>query len=276
MLRLSAEMGIRSLSAPDGTLLSVAEFGGAGAPVVFVHGLAGHGGEWRTIANLLGAGYRRVALDLRGHGLSERRPQDVSLETQAGDVAKVIEHVAGGGPVVLVGQSLGGILAFVTAARHPELVQHLVVVEASPAGPHLDAPGRIERWLHSWPRPFPDQRGAQAFFGGSPHAEGWVDGLEERADGLWPRWDADVLVAMMASASARDWWDSWSAVRCPALLVRGDRGWIPEAELVAMAHWLPSAKVVTVAGAGHDVHLDKSEELVAAIAAFIGALRASD
>jgi pimeloyl-ACP methyl ester carboxylesterase len=87
-----------------------------------LHGLAGHAGEWTETASWLTGGYHPFGLDARGHGRSERLPDDVSPAAQVADVAFVIEQLALG-PVVLVGQSLGGLTALLVAARHPELVR---------------------------------------------------------------------------------------------------------------------------------------------------------
>ena len=55
----------------------------------FLHGLAGYAGEWRMTAEWLAGGRRVVALDGRGHGRSERRPDDVSIAAHAADAAHV-------------------------------------------------------------------------------------------------------------------------------------------------------------------------------------------
>ncbi len=59
---------VRLMGSTDGVALSVVDFGGSGPAILFLHGLAGHGGEWQTVVELLGDGCRTMALDLRGHG----------------------------------------------------------------------------------------------------------------------------------------------------------------------------------------------------------------
>ncbi len=123
--------------------------------------------------------------------------------------------------------------------------------------------------LESWPQRFSTREQAVAFFGGPPHSDGWVDGLEERADGWWPRFDRQVMVATIASAADGAWWVDWARVRCPNLLTRGDAGWISEADLAAMAEMVPRAETVTIVGAGHDVHLDNSAGFAGARVGFL-------
>src|SRR5215218_2488946 len=83
------------------------DYGGAGSPVVLLHGLAGTGREWASTASWLSRTQRVVVPDQRGHGRSERRPHQVSREAFIGDVLALIEHLELGS-VSLVGQSLGG------------------------------------------------------------------------------------------------------------------------------------------------------------------------
>lgn len=75
----------------DGVRLASRDWGGPGQPIVVLHGLAGHAGEWDVPARSLSSRYRVVAVDQRGHGADERDPRDVS---RAAYVAAVVEHLA--------------------------------------------------------------------------------------------------------------------------------------------------------------------------------------
>lgn len=66
---------------------------------MFLHGLAGHADEWSKTASWLIEHHRVLAPDARGHGNSERLPDDVSPDAQVADVAFIIEELALG-PVV--------------------------------------------------------------------------------------------------------------------------------------------------------------------------------
>ncbi|MGH2969162.1 MAG: alpha/beta fold hydrolase, partial [Solirubrobacteraceae bacterium] len=100
----------------DGVRLAGLDFGGAGPPVLLLHGLAGYAGEWAETAGWLTERSRVVALDGRGHGGSERLPADVSRAAHAADVHFVIECL-GLDATVVVGQSLGAQVAMLVAAE---------------------------------------------------------------------------------------------------------------------------------------------------------------
>ncbi|HZV76061.1 MAG TPA: alpha/beta hydrolase [Conexibacter sp.] len=258
----------------DGVQLACLDVGGAGSPpALLLHGLAGHAGEWRETAGWLTERCRVVALDARGHGRSERAPEDVSREAHVADVAFAIEQL-GHGPVVLIGQSLGGHLALLVAARRPDLVRGLVLADASPAGPMGERGVRhVGDSLARWPVPFATRDAAVAFFGGpSLMAEAWADGLERRDGGWWPCFDVEVMVRTLREATARDYWDEWGRVRCPALVVRAGAGTIAPADAQAMVERLPGTRLVELPGAAHDLHLDRPAEWRDAVLAFLATL----
>jgi pimeloyl-ACP methyl ester carboxylesterase len=105
--------------------------------------------------------------------------------------------------------------------------------------------------------PFASRNDALAFFGDDTSwSRAWAGGLEERDDGLWPSFENDVLLAALSKASGRGWWDEWSRIRCPVLVVLGERGALRD-ETQGMVAALPVARVVEIEGAGHDPHLEQ-------------------
>lgn len=110
--------------------LHVHEFGPAdGRPVVFLHGLSGHGGRWRLLAERELADFRVVAPDLRGHGDSTRLPP-WHLEQHAADVVDLLDAL-GLDQVPLVGHSYGGATALHVVARAPERISRLALLDPS-------------------------------------------------------------------------------------------------------------------------------------------------
>ncbi|MER7703348.1 alpha/beta hydrolase [Kitasatospora sp. NPDC097605] len=261
VIRDGVRLSCRDTGEPDAA-------GGAGRPVVLLHGLAGHSGEWDALVARLRPRHRVVAVDQRGHGASERRPGDVSRAAHVADTAAVLAALDLRG-AVLVGQSLGGHTAMLTAAAHPGQVHALVLVEAGPAAASPGVQAEIAGWLDSWPLPFPSREAAADFLGGGPVGAGWAAGLERRADGWWPGFDRDVMVDSLAENARRDFWTEWAALTCPTLVVLGRRGIIPPAELAEMLRLRPDTTATTLRDTGHDLHLEHPDELARLVLDFL-------
>jgi len=100
-------------------------------PALLVHGLAGSAHNWTEFAGLLRDRLACEAIDLAGHGCSGPAPRgDYRLTAHAERVIGYLEH-SGRGPVHLVGNSMGGAISILVAARRPDLVRTLTLV--SPA-----------------------------------------------------------------------------------------------------------------------------------------------
>ncbi|MDP2226325.1 MAG: alpha/beta fold hydrolase [Moraxellaceae bacterium] len=102
-----------------------------GEPVVLLHGFGSSKENWLTLAPLIGRRYRVIAPDLPGFGESGfNRNERYGLAAQAERVARFIDrHV--GEPVHLVGSSMGGGIAGVVAARHPEVLRSVTLMNAA-------------------------------------------------------------------------------------------------------------------------------------------------
>jgi pimeloyl-ACP methyl ester carboxylesterase len=170
------------------------------------HGAERFGG--RPIAALLVAD-RTVASRCRGRSrarLQRPTPRDVSPAAHVAGAARVATEL-GLGSVVVVGQSIGGLAALSLAARHPEIVRGLVLVDASPTNGAEDADlaaRAIGDALRSWPVPFTSHEQAHDFFttrfASVVAADAWTQGLEQHDDGWWPRFAVDVMVRTLRGA----------------------------------------------------------------------------
>jgi pimeloyl-ACP methyl ester carboxylesterase len=106
----------------------VADHRGAGRLALLVHGLAGSHLTWMSVAGELARGHRVLAIDLPGFG---RSPMAGRRATISANIA-VLDHVIGqlaDGPIVLMGNSMGGLISLGVAARRPSQVAALVLVD---------------------------------------------------------------------------------------------------------------------------------------------------
>lgn len=114
----------------NGTRFHVVE-AGSGPLVLLLHGFPEFWWAWhRQLPLLADAGFRAVAVDLRGCGASDKPPRGYDGYTMAGDVAGLVRAL-GERTAVLVGAGYGGMIAWTTAAFHPRLVRRLVVIAAA-------------------------------------------------------------------------------------------------------------------------------------------------
>jgi pimeloyl-ACP methyl ester carboxylesterase len=104
---------------------------GTGPLVLFLHGFPEFWYAWhKQLVEVAGAGFRAVAIDLRGYGASDKPPRGYDGYTMAGDIAGLIRAL-GERSATLVGAGYGGMLAWTAAAFHPRLVNRLVVTGAA-------------------------------------------------------------------------------------------------------------------------------------------------
>jgi pimeloyl-ACP methyl ester carboxylesterase len=213
------------LSRSDATLRGTAT--GLGPTVLLLHA----GGERRrvwdpVVTSLASSGLRAVAFDLRGHG--ESSGQGTTLDAFAEDVREMICRE--GGPIVVVGASLGG-LAMLAALAEPSVARRVAGVVLVDVVPD-PAPGPTRAWL--------DERGLRR-----DRTELVEDTLER----------GPQLLAVTAELDV------------PVLLVRGgDRSPVPDADVDRLRRANPRVTVIVVPKAGHLVARDAPAELAAILA----------
>lgn len=183
---------------PPGDRIHFLDWGGAGEPgVVLVHGLAASGWAWAPVARRLIAARRTVALDLRGHGLSDAPTDDgaYDLEVLAEDVIAVAEgsgllngeeEGADGARVTVAGHGFGAIVAAAAAAALGDRCARLVLVDGGlddlPSSTGLD----VEEFLRGLDEPPEVMRSMAAWLA---DRRGWDP----------PSWDADQERAARAA-----------------------------------------------------------------------------
>jgi pimeloyl-ACP methyl ester carboxylesterase len=145
-------------------------------PVLFLHSLAGNGGQWALQLDHLRRHRRAVAIDLRGHGESDPAENgDYTIEGMAGDVAAAADQL-GLRRFLLAGHSFGSLVAIEYASQHPERVAGLLLVDPN---------GDMSRAPEEESRPFLEALRAdplselESYFGllvvsGDPDAGRWV------------------------------------------------------------------------------------------------------
>jgi pimeloyl-ACP methyl ester carboxylesterase len=117
----------RNIKTPAGTIHVNDGGSGNGLPVLFIHSFGGSSMHWENQLTHLRTNRRAIAIDLRGHGISDTpADNDYSVESMANDIAAVVDSLQLK-RFVLVGHSMGGSSAIAYAARYPQRVAGLLL-----------------------------------------------------------------------------------------------------------------------------------------------------
>jgi pimeloyl-ACP methyl ester carboxylesterase len=244
-------------------------------PVVLLHGVLQSSEGMRHLADLLADCGEVLVPDLRGRGKSDRPADGYDPGTMADDVAALIERLGIEQPC-LIGRLHGGLIAYYLAARRPELVSALVLGDTNPQV-NADRAARALSAVQAMPPGFASRDDAIRFYEerlGLSRARAEHDipsDLEQLEDGSL-RWRHDLkLVQRIESASMpRSDWEVLAGVRCPVLILRGQRGEIRPETATRMLEVIPNAQAQVIFGSGHDVFLGPgSEQSLAALQLFL-------
>jgi pimeloyl-ACP methyl ester carboxylesterase len=219
-------------------------------PVLFLHSLAGNGGQWALQLDHLRRHRRAVALDLRGHGESDPAEDgNYSIAAMAGDVAAAADQL-GLRRFILAGHSLGAAVAIEYAGRHPDRVAGLLLVDPS---------GDMSRVPEPEVRPFLESLRAdplaelesyfrQLLVGGDPDASRWV--LEDLR-----LTHEDAIPSAIESSMGYQPLPALERHKGPKLSIISDMNRLP----YSLHNLLPDLPVRLMTGTGHWVMMDRPE-----------------
>ena len=255
----------------DGTELVYWTWPGAGPPTLLLHGIGNYGRYWDLFADAVAGRLQLVAPDARGHGESGRPASGYAPADFTADALAVLDRV-GIERAVVVGHSMGGLHSIALAARHPERVGALVIVDASPE-PLPAGAERAQRLLTGRPPRFADRKEARAYlertspgYSRAVYKNRLTYAFREQDGGLVWRSDPAALERIMSGRMpAEDRWDALASIRCPTLVVRGRRSNVLGEDVARrMAQTLADGRLMEL-DAGHNVPLDRPRELADAV-----------
>jgi pimeloyl-ACP methyl ester carboxylesterase len=285
----SVEPVSRSVTGADGHSIHLLEWSREGVPLLLIHGFGNEAHIWDDFAPAVAPHYRTIAVDLRGHGDSahdpERRYEYASHVRDLEAITAVLEIER----LVLVGHSLGGRISMLFAAKHPERMAGLVIVDA---GPDLDPrgvtriSGDVERSIgitfaslaecedalaHAYPAARPTALARMARHGMRRREDGR---FERKTDPAFHAGRAEMTpeaAEALEKETSKQLWQALAEIRCPTLLVRGAASDIldPDTAERMADEVLPNARLAVVARAGHSVMTDNPEGFEEAVAAFV-------
>jgi 3-oxoadipate enol-lactonase len=196
-------------------------------PMVLLHALGESRAEWAPVAARLSQRHRVYAVDLRGHGDSDR-PGVYSFDAMRADTVALLDALRLT-DVVLVGHSMGGVVTYLTALSRPDLVARIVIEDVPPP--------------YQRNRPVPDRPDEPLGF------------------------DWAVVPAIVSEVNAGDpqLWAALHTITAPALVIGGGpESHIPQDVLADAAARIPDCTFRTIP-AGHSVHAHRPDEFADAV-----------
>ena len=228
---------------------------GEGDPLLFIHGLGSSSRDWDLQTGFFSTGYRTTAVDLRGHGRSDKPPGPYGIPLFAADTFRLLEALGIENPHV-VGISMGGMIAFQMAADAPGFMRTMTIVNSWPQFLVESWKTRLEIALRFWIIRLLGMR-----------TMGKV--LAKR---LFPKPDQGELRSMMierwAENDKRAFMDSmkgfigWSvsdriqSIETPTLVVAADQDYTPVETKEEYVRRMPNAELAVIEDSRHAVPVE--------------------
>lgn len=275
-----------------GLKMHVTRWGPAVRPPVFLlHGWLDAGETFQFIVDAFKNDWPIVAPDWRGFGRSEWPQEGYGFPDYLGDFDALMDELSPSSPACIVGHSMGGNIANLYAGLRPERVRCVINLEGLglPRTSPQDAPKRMRKWLNQIK---------------SPTLEKSYNSFEQLASVIqfrYPRFSADsaAFVARVwgvpdesgrvrLAADPRHHWvnpilykredaeATWREIRAPLLMVLGEESDYltrlgADGTIDALRAAYPDADVVSIAGAGHMLHIERPEAVASVLEAFLSA-----
>ena len=274
----------------QGLRLHYADWGNEAAPpLILIHGGRDHCRSWDAVAAALRTNFHIIAPDLRGHGDSDwAKGSSYGLADYAYDLAGLLQH-AQLKEAALVGHSMGGMIGLIYAGAYPERVSRLAVLDGVTVLPGRRASPiheRITTWFAQldgiavrkvWRYASIEAAAERMRAYNKRLTPGQAlhlarHGLRHNPDGSFS-WKFDDYQQARAPyrLSPEENIELWSRITCPTLRLRGDESMLADPDKAGVLGHFKQARFVTIAKAGHWLHHDRLDEVLAELRVFLEA-----
>lgn len=274
----------------DGAEVSTLAWGERGRPtLVLVHGGAAHAQWWSPLAPLLAEDARVVALDLTGHGDSDRR-EVYRVEQWAEEIVAVAEAVGGSGRPIVAGHSMGGFVTIATAALHGRSLEGAIVMDAPVRRPDPESAEGFGGRMFRAPKTYPDVATAVEHFHlvpPQPCDNPWMlehvarTSLARVEDGWTWKFDPGVFFRRAGPTRTAEFGSLLARAACRVAVVDGARSAIVDEDVRTYMAELLAGSPAAIAGvpfvavpeAQHHLMLDQPLAVVTVLRAISAAWR---
>lgn len=250
--------------------LHVARWPAAAPPLLLLPAMTQTWRDWLPVVPFLAPHFDIAAVDLRGHGDSDKPTAGYGMTAYAADVvalATAIGWVGARRPLV-IGHSLGGTVAQVAEAAHPSWARR-VVIEDTPLQCERHDP-RVVLLARAYLRMYARPREEAAAHFRRVHPDWSAAAVAAATDAS--RQTAPAVLREYLAHRPLSVGETLHGMHCPVLLVYGDTasgGFVSEEDAATYLAALPHGRAVQIAGAGHSLHVRKPAEFAAAVLPFL-------
>ena len=246
---------------------------GTGPAVLLVHGFPLDHSMWNEQIDVLSAGYRVIAPDLRGFGRSGVTDGTITMEQLADDLAGLLDALQLHEPIVFCGLSMGGYVAFQFQRKYGARLRGLILCDTRAAA---DAPEKAagrreaaERVLREGPQSLVDAMMPVLF---APETlRNRPDVIESLRRVMLGTDRRAIAAASLGMADRPDLTPGLHAIECPTLVIAGRFDALsPPEEMREIAAAIPAARFAEIPAAGHMSPMENPAEFNAAILEFLG------
>jgi 3-oxoadipate enol-lactonase len=246
---------------------------GTGAPLVILRGLGRSTRHWMGFEKKVAESFQTICIDARGTGRSTARPSwNLTIASMADDVALVLDHL-GIPRTSIFGVSLGGMVAMAFGGRHQHRTHRLVVANSSVANRRALrlTPAALRALVQG--AASPTRR--HELLARVLTTPGKKDLEIQKLAKAWEKIEAQegtpvMTVLKQLGAAARFTAAELKALNVPTLIMVGrDDQFVPTINSTIIRESIPGCEYVEIDGAGHELTLDKTDEVLAAIKAFV-------
>jgi len=251
-----------------GVRLHYAEQGPAqGTPMILLHGYSDSWFSYSLVLSALARDRRVYALDLRGHGNSDRPASGYAMRDLADDVVAFMDAKAIA-RATIVGHSMGGFVAQRVALAAPQRVSALVLMGTGTAPRNFVGLDQFEKFVKDLSDPVPDAfaRDFQMSTIQAPVSQAFIDRAVAESLKLPARVWREIMAGLMAYEPAV----ALGRSRIPTLVVHGLKDpYISSAEADSLAAMVGTTRVVKYANAGHAMHWEHPGVVARDVLAFL-------
>jgi pimeloyl-ACP methyl ester carboxylesterase len=244
---------------------------GKGTPIVLIHGVGGDSTEWSEVVPEMSKEVRCIAVDLRGHGKSEKPDMPYTQDMFADDVAALLD-ILKIDKAFICGISMGGFVAQKMALTHPDKVEGLVLIDAA-----ARMPAKSVQVAGAWGKAFAE-KGLQAYIDAEIRdifhpmfSRRHQDAIKRFADSMKTReatTSARVTQGYMKSPPIMD--KDIKRIKVPTLIIHGREDEVVPVEEAEFSHKeIQNSQIAIIPFAGHGALMERPDYFIDLILYFV-------